>query len=162
MRHLTVASAVVAALAAATAFPAVPTAAQAPAPYPERVEIRRTAYGVPHILARDLAALGYGMAWVQLEDFGFRVVANLIRARGELGRYFGRDSLASDFHFRQTHRFAVERFHLLHQDTRDLFAGWAAAVNRYVATRSSAVSRQSPVAPPHGRDDGATSRTIGG
>jgi len=113
-------------------------------PYPDRVEIRRTAYGVPHILARDLAALGYGMAWVQLEDFGFRVVANLIRGRGELGRYFGRDSVASDFHYRQTHRFAVERFHLLHQDTRDLYAGWAAAVNRYVATHPDAFPPWTP------------------
>jgi acyl-homoserine-lactone acylase len=114
---------------------AAPLAGQAPTPYPDRVEIRRTAYGVPHILARDLAALGYGMAWVQLEDFGFRVVANLIRARGELGRYFGRDSIATDFQRRQTHQVAVERFDRLHQDTRDLYAGWAAAVNRYVVTQ---------------------------
>ncbi len=112
--------------------------------YRDRVEIRRTAYGVPHILAQDLAALGYGMAWVQLEDFGFRVVANLIRGRGELGRYFGRDSIASDFHFRQTHRFAVEQFHLLHQDTRDLCAGWAAGVNRYVATHPDAFPAWTP------------------
>jgi acyl-homoserine-lactone acylase len=114
------------------ALAAAPLAGQAP--YPDRVEIRRTAHGVPHILAQDFAALGYGLAWVQLEDFGFRVVANLIRGRGELGRYFGRDSIASDFHYRQTHRFAVERFDSLQRETRDLYAGWAAAVNRYVAT----------------------------
>jgi acyl-homoserine-lactone acylase len=115
-----------------TALTALPVAAQSPDPYPARVEVRRTSYGVPHILARDFGALGYGMAWVQLEDFGFRVVANLIRGRGELARYFGRDSLESDVHFRQTHRFAVDGFHLLDRDTRDLLAGWAAAVNRYV------------------------------
>lgn len=138
MRRITFFAAFAAALVAA------PAAGQAPTPYPDRVEIRRTAYGVPHILAQDLAALGYGMAWVQLEDFGFRVVTNLIRGRGELGRYFGRDSIASDFHFRQTHRFAVERFHLLHQDTRDLYAGWAAAVNRYVATHAEAFPAWTP------------------
>ena len=136
-------------LTAAAAFSfvllaAAPAAAQAPAPYPDRVEIRRTAYGVPHVLAQDLAALGYGMAWAQLEDFGFRVVANLLRGRGELGKYFGRDSIATDFHFRQTHRFAVERFHLLQQDTRDLYAGWAAAVNRYVATHADAFPAWTP------------------
>ena len=138
MRHLTLA------LAIASALVAVPAAAQAPAPYPERVEIRRTAFGVPHVLAQDLAALGYGMAWVQLEDFGFGVVAYLIRGRGELGRYFGRDSIATDFHFRQTHRIAVERFHLLHQDTRDIYAGWAAGVNRYVATHAGAFPAWTP------------------
>jgi acyl-homoserine-lactone acylase len=142
MRHLTVIAAIAAAVLAAAS--AVPAAAQAPVPYPDRVEIRRTAFGVPHVLARDLAALGYGMAWAQLEDFGFRVVANLLRGRGELGKYFGRDSIATDFHFRQTHRFAVERFHLLHQDTRDLYAGWAAGVNRYVATHAGALPDWTP------------------
>jgi acyl-homoserine-lactone acylase len=84
------------------------------------------------------------MAWVQLEDFGFRVVANLIRARGELGRYFGRDSIDSDFQRRQTHQIAAERFDRLHRDTRDLYAGWAAAVNRYVATRPDAFPAWTP------------------
>jgi acyl-homoserine-lactone acylase len=139
MRNLTAAAAF-----SSVVLAAAPAAAQAPAPYPDRVEIRRTAYGVPHILAGDIAALGYGMAWVQLEDFGFQVVTYLIRGRGELGKYFGRDSIATDFHLRQTHRFAVERFHLLHQDTRDLYAGWAAAVNRYVATHADAFPTWTP------------------
>ena len=136
MRHATLMPVLSVLLAANTA------AAQSP--YPDRVEIRRTAYGVPHILARDFGALGYGLAWVQLEDFGFRVVANLIRGRGELARYFGRDSIESDVHFRQTHRFAVEGFHLLHQDTRDLLAGWAAAVNRYVELNPGAFPDGTP------------------
>ena len=138
MRNATIALALTSALLAA------PLAAQAPASFPERVEIRRTAFGVPHVLAQDLAALGYGMAWVQLEDFGFGVVAYLIRGRGELARYFGHDSIELDFHYRRTHRIAVERFHLLHQDTRDLFAGWAAAVNRYVATHPDAFPSWTP------------------
>ena len=37
------------------ALVAAPVAAQPP--WPDRVEIRRTAYGVPHVLARDLAAM---------------------------------------------------------------------------------------------------------
>jgi len=119
-------------------------AAAAQSPHPERVEIRRTAYGVPHILARDFGALGYGLAWVQLEDFGFRVVANLIRGRGELARYYGRDSIESDAHFRQTHQFAVEGFHRLDRDTRDLLAGWAAAVNRYVELHAGAFPDWTP------------------
>ena len=31
--------------------------------YADRVEIRRTSYGVPHILADDLGAMAYGLAW---------------------------------------------------------------------------------------------------
>jgi acyl-homoserine-lactone acylase len=134
----------VAALVILALPPAPPHIAQAPDSYPDRVEIRRTAYGVPHVLARDFGALGYGMAWAQLEDFGFRVIANLIRARGQLARYYGRDSLESDVHFRQTHRFAVEGFDRLDQDTRDLMAGWAAAANRYVELHPDLVPPWTP------------------
>jgi hypothetical protein len=36
----------------------------------QQVEIRRTEYGVPHILAPDLRAAAFGLAYVQLEDHG--------------------------------------------------------------------------------------------
>src|SRR5512145_2077297 len=78
-----------------------PLAAQAP--HRDRVEIRRTSHGVPHILAQDFGALGYGLAWAQLEDHGQRIILNLVRARGELGTVFGRDSLESDFAFQESH-----------------------------------------------------------
>jgi acyl-homoserine-lactone acylase len=111
-----------------------PAPAQSPrGPYADRVEIRRTAYGVPHVLADDLGALGFGLAWVQLEDHGFRVVLELVRARGELARVFGRDSIESDFVRRQFHAHAVATYHLLAADTRALLEGYAAGVNAYVA-----------------------------
>jgi acyl-homoserine-lactone acylase len=107
--------------------------AQPPVPYAERVEVRRTAYGVPHVLADDLGALGFGLAWVQLEDHGLRVVVELVRARGELARAFGRDSLESDFVRRPFHARAAATYHLLAADTRDLLEGYAAGVNAYIA-----------------------------
>jgi acyl-homoserine-lactone acylase len=61
------------------------------------------------------------------------VAVNLLRGRGELARYFGRDSIESDFRFRQTHATATESYHLLEQDTRELYSGFAAGVNRYIA-----------------------------
>ncbi|MEX1258810.1 MAG: penicillin acylase family protein [Gemmatimonadota bacterium] len=85
-------------------------ALQLPTPdYPSRVEIRRTAHGVPHILAEDMAAMGYGLAWAQLEDHGAMVVLNLVRGRGELSKIFGADSLESDFTHKETHALAVAR-----------------------------------------------------
>ena len=102
-------------------------------PYAERVEVRRTHYGVPHLLADDLGALGFGLAWVQLEDHGLRVVVELVRARGDLARAFGRDSIDADFVRRRFHAHAVATYHLLASDTRDLLEGYAAGVNAYVA-----------------------------
>jgi acyl-homoserine lactone acylase PvdQ len=48
-----------------------------------QAEIRRTSFGVPHILADDVQAAGFALAWVQLEDHGDRVIHGLIAARGE-------------------------------------------------------------------------------
>ena len=104
-------------------------------PVPElarQVEVRRTAHGVPHIRAENLAAAAYALAYVQLEDYGARVVMGLLRARGEMGRWFGRDSREGDFLGRLVHARAVETYPLLDQRTRDVYEGFAAGVNRYV------------------------------
>jgi len=97
-----------------------------------RVEIRRTTYGVPHIKADDLRAAGYALAYVQLEDYGARVALGLLRERGEMGRWFGRDSMDSDFAARQAYQIAVARYPQLDQETRDMYEGFAAGVNRYI------------------------------
>ena len=97
-----------------------------------RVEIRRTAYGVPHIKARDLKAAYYALAWVQLEDHGARVAMGILRARGEMGKWFGRDSMESDFLAQRERMIAIEKYPLLDQETRDAYDGFAAGVNRYI------------------------------
>ena len=70
---------------------------------------------------------------MQLEDYGTRLVVNLLRGRGELATVFGHDSIESDFSFQQTHQRVLETYQLLNQDTRDLCEGFAAGTNRYVA-----------------------------
>ena len=97
-----------------------------------QVEIRRTTYGVPHITAENLAGLGFGIAWCQLEDYGPRVAHGLLRARGELSLHYGPDSLEVDFSARLRFRRAVETYHRLSQDARDLYQGFAEGVSWYV------------------------------
>ena len=94
--------------------------------------MRRTAFGVPHILAQNLGAAAYAMAYVQLEDYGPQVALGLLRGRGEMGRVFGRDSMEGDFLARRRYAEAVERFHTLDADIRDIYEGFAAGVNRYM------------------------------
>jgi acyl-homoserine-lactone acylase len=98
-----------------------------------RVEIIRTAYGVPHIRAQDLKAFGYGLAWVQLEDYGPKVAHGILRTRGTLARVFGRDSIENDFFARPDRIRAEASYHRLDQPTRDVYEGFAAGVNRYVS-----------------------------
>jgi acyl-homoserine-lactone acylase len=105
-------------------------------PYHERVEIRRTAYGVPHILAEDLGAMAFGLAYAHMEDHGQDLVQHLLRVRGELARESGPDSIESDFWWRQRHRQAVRAYEGLHRDARDLYEGYAAGVNQYIEMHS--------------------------
>ncbi len=109
-----------------------PAFAEEPESLAEKVEIRRTTYGIPHILADDLASAFFGLAYCHLEDHGERVVLGLVRSRGELARFLGRDELDSDFFNRSSHARAVETFHLLDEDTRNVFRGYAAGVNHYI------------------------------
>jgi len=97
-----------------------------------RVEIIRTAYGVPHIRAQDLEAFGYGLAWVQLEDYGPRVAHGILRTRGTVARVFGRDSIEIDFFARPDRQAAEALYPRLDQATRDVYEGFAAGVNRFV------------------------------
>ncbi|MGH7637328.1 MAG: penicillin acylase family protein [Gemmatimonadaceae bacterium] len=117
---------------AALALLLAPGAVGAQADLWSRVEVRRTAFGVPHITAQDFEAAAYGLAWVQLEDYGPRVVLGLLQARGEMGKWFGRDSMESDFITRRDYRTAVARYATLNDETRAVYEGFAAGVNRFI------------------------------
>ncbi|MDP9179039.1 MAG: penicillin acylase family protein [Gemmatimonadota bacterium] len=113
---------------------AFPAAAQAPdAELWRQVEIIRTAHGVPHIRAESLRAAGYALGWLQLEDYGPRAALMALRARGEMAKVFGRDSIESDFENRRNRSRAVATYPRLEQATRDVYDGFAAGMNRYIA-----------------------------
>ena len=100
--------------------------------YIAHVEVRRTAHGVPHIKADNLGAAEFALAYVQSEDYGARVPLDLLRARGEMGRWFGRDSMERDFAARLAYNRAVETYPFIDRDTREVYEGFAAGANRYV------------------------------
>lgn len=97
-----------------------------------RVEIVRTEYGVPHILADDLKAMGFGLAYVQSEDYGAEVALGLARGRGTYARHVGYDSIDGDFAARESHARAVETFHRLDPRAQDVYEGFAQGVNHYI------------------------------
>lgn len=104
----------------------------------EQVTIRRTEYGIPHILAENMRAAGYALGYVQMEDDSQRVMERMVRARGEWAKY--NDIAASSMEYRidsdaanrQDYARAVETYHQLKKDTRDILEGFAAGVNRYI------------------------------
>jgi acyl-homoserine-lactone acylase len=96
-------------------------AAPAPVPLPElayQVEIRRTEHGVPHILAQNLRAAGFALAYVQLEDYGARIIEGFQAARGRMALIDGPRRIEADARARLRHARATETFASLKQDTR--------------------------------------------
>jgi acyl-homoserine-lactone acylase len=101
----------------------------------DRVEIIRTEFGVPHLRADDLEALGYGLAWVQMEDYGEEVLRRLLSSRGELARHLGREHLESDLAAKPGYLRAGAVYESLVPDARAVMDGFAAGVNAYVRAR---------------------------
>jgi acyl-homoserine-lactone acylase len=108
-----------------------------PAELWREVEVIRTAHGVPHIRAENLRAAGYALAWIMSEDYGPRTGMRLLGARGELARFEGRARLDADFENRRARARAIATYHLLDPETRDIYDGFAAGVNRYVALHAA-------------------------
>src|SRR5713226_5045766 len=52
-------------------------------------EIRRTEYGIPHILAHDYAGLGYGYGYAFAQDNLCTMADRVVTLRGERSAYFG-------------------------------------------------------------------------
>ncbi len=96
------------------------------------VEVIRTAHGVPHIRAKNLRAGGYALGWLQSEDYGVVTPTRLWATRGQTARVNGRGSVDADFSTLRERARAIETFHLLQPETRDLYDGFAAGVNRYI------------------------------
>ena len=97
-----------------------------------QVAIIRTGHGVAHIRAENMRAAGYVLAWLQAEDYGPRTGTRLLATRGQAARTAGRASLDADFDEIRSRNRAIETYHLLDQETRDMYDGFAAGINRYV------------------------------
>ena len=108
-------------------------------------EIRRTAYGVPHVKAKDYAGLGYGIGYAAAEDNICEIAERFITIAGERAKFLGRGendtNLSSDFyHKRLIAEGEVEKLlagpkgspDTPSAEARALARGYAAGVSRYI------------------------------
>ncbi|MGC4931681.1 penicillin acylase family protein [Streptomyces sp. DT117] len=58
--------------------------------------VRYTEYGIPHIVAKDYANLGFGTGWAQAADQVCTLADGFVTVRGERSKFFGPDA-APDF-----------------------------------------------------------------
>ncbi|MFJ3234287.1 penicillin acylase family protein [Streptomyces sp. NPDC086787] len=152
---------VVTAVTLLTAAASLPAAAAQSRERPEHASqgglsavIRYTEYGIPHILAKDYANLGFGTGWAQAADQICTLADGFVTVRGERSRWFGPDAatdqslssagtnLSSDLYFRGVRDAGtVER--LLagaaplgpSDEVKDLMRGFAAGYNAWLKQR---------------------------
>ncbi|GAA4560763.1 penicillin acylase family protein [Streptomyces collinus] len=141
---------------AASALPAAAATTQQRAEqHPSRdglsAVIRYTEYGIPHILAKNYAGLGFGTGWAQAADEVCTLADGFVTLRGERSRYFGADAsaggdlsaartnLASDLYFRGVRETRTVQKHLAEpapvgpsREVRDMMRGWAAGYNAWL------------------------------
>ncbi|NUS25978.1 MAG: acylase, partial [Streptomyces sp.] len=150
--------AVVAAVALLTATTALPAAAaqgrdrqQHPSHGGLSATIRYTEYGIPHIVAKDYADLGFGTGWAQAADQVCTLADGFVTVRGERSRYFGPDAapdgslssaarnLSSDLYFKGVRESGtVEKLLATpapagpSRQAKDLMRGFAAGYNAWL------------------------------
>lgn len=114
--------------------------------------IRYTEYGIPHILAKNYADLGFGTGWAQAADQVCTLADGFVTVRGERSRFFGADApsdsalssatknLAGDLYFRGVRESGtVEKLLATpaprgpSRDVKDLMRGFAAGYNTWLA-----------------------------
>lgn len=110
-------------------------------------QVRRTEYGIPHVLAHDFRGLGYGYGYAFAQDNLCELADQVVTLRGERSRWFGPDgespgdgmNLALDT-YHQGLRRAGTVHRLLEQsaplgpteDLRRMVEGYAAGYDRYL------------------------------
>ena len=112
---------------------------------PLSAEIRRTAYGVPHIKANDYAGLGYGLGYAVAEDNICEIAERFLTVAGERAKFLGRGendaNVASDlYHKRLIASGELEKLlggpasspDTPSADARAMARGYVAGISRYI------------------------------
>ncbi|AGN78931.1 acylase [Pseudomonas sp. GD03651] len=129
----------------AAALLAVSVAVHAQPATDASAQIRRTSFGVPHIVAKDERGLGYGVGYAYAQDNLCLLANEVLTVSGERSRHFGangktleqRDNLASDVFFTWLNSpVAVDTFlQAQPAQVQALLAGYASGYNRALAER---------------------------
>ncbi len=107
--------------------------------------VRRTAYGVPHIVAEDLGSLAFGQGYAFAADNACALADQVLKVRGERARFFGRGDddvhVDSDFAYRHLGLLDVAKDALAAQpaEAREMIRGYAAGYNAFLVEQPGRV-----------------------
>ena len=100
---------------------------------PDRIEIIRDNYGVPHIYASTDAEVAYGFAWAQAEDHFKLIQEAYLAGNGLLGKRIGLKAAGADFltQLIQSEEIVNELYGTLDKKFITLTEAFAAGLNAY-------------------------------
>lgn len=99
---------------------------------PYRAEITRTAYGIPHVQAKDWGSIGFGEAYAYLEDNLCLLADKIVTVNGERSRWFGAEG-SSVIAFADTPNLDSDAFFKAILDVPKLRAAFGKASPEYQA-----------------------------
>ncbi|MCF5293657.1 acylase [Pseudomonas syringae] len=112
-----------------------------------RAEIRRTGFGVPHIVAANERGLGYGIGYAYAQDNLCLLANEVVTVNGQRSRYFGpdkatleqRNNMASDLLFQRlnTPQALADFWNAQPREIRQLMQGYVAGYNRSLAEQTT-------------------------
>ncbi|MGW6443398.1 penicillin acylase family protein [Lentzea sp. NPDC055074] len=100
--------------------------------------IRRTSYGIPHVLAPDHRGVGQGLGYAFAEDNACVMAEIVVTLAAERSRWFGQEALAGDLYYQRLNQSGVVERALAHgpsKQARDLVRGYVAGFNRFLSER---------------------------
>lgn len=114
------------------------------------VEIRRTSFGIPHVVAKDEAGIGYGLGYAYAQDNVCMFAEMMVTLNGERSRWFGPDAvggpdhitgsvdvpnLQSDFFFKMLNapEHVARAWERQRPESKALINGYVAGFNRFLS-----------------------------
>ncbi len=119
---------------------------------PQKIDIVRDKYGVPHIFAKTDAEVAYGLAWAHSEDDFTTIQQSLLAGKAMLAAWQGKKGASIDYiiHLLRIPELVEEKYDTdLSPDFKKLLEGYCAGLNAYAAKHAGEVllKKAFPVTP---------------
>jgi acyl-homoserine-lactone acylase len=101
---------------------------------PEKINIVRDQWGVPHIFAKTDAEVAYGLAYANAEDDFKTMQLTMLIGKGMLGKLKGKDGAAADYAVQllRCREIVNEKYDTdLSEDFKKLISGYVQGINAY-------------------------------
>ena len=101
---------------------------------PDKIDIVRDKYGVPHIFAKTDAEVAYGLAWAHAEDDFKTIQIGFLAGNNLLSKYIGNKGIGVDFlsQFIGSDKLFEEKYESeISPEYKLIINAYAAGINRY-------------------------------